>query len=100
MFWKQLSKLGLALEHSETKSEGLGKKANTNREVRRLHDLEEEVARLKMEAMQPQEKDRQDAVQGRRQINVLLVAFQDTSKPPRSKKGERRRRRQVARLDK
>ena len=78
----------------------LGKKANTNREVRRLHDLEEEVARLKMEAMQPQEKDRQDAVQGRRQINVLLVAFQDTSKPPRSKKGERRRRRQVARLDK
>ena len=58
LFWKQLSKLGLALEHSETKSEVLGKKANTNREVRRLHDLEEEVARLKMEAKQPQEKDK------------------------------------------
>ena len=38
--------------------EGLGKKANTIREVRRLQDLEEEVARLMMEAKQPQEKDK------------------------------------------
>ena len=51
-------KLGLALEHSETKSEVLGKKANTDRGVRRLQDLEAEVARLKLGDRRPPEKEK------------------------------------------
>ena len=48
-------KLGLAMEHSESKAGMLGKagaKKETDSEVRRLQDLEGEVARLKLSRSQ------------------------------------------------